>query len=296
MHGTTRGLRTDSGHRLADLKRQRPEWRGWLRLLVEIRRALDEGGREIPVAEIEPGGAGALPDGAPLLHGRTLAVDAARVQRLVRRLASLAADGHLEGAASLGGYRPSRTEAVELLQAAIRQDGAGLAALASSAGVDAGALASVGHFAALPPLHSCGRLLGERVPRHWPRGYCPVCAGGPLLVEERGLDRTRWARCGRCGGEWQAQWLRCIHCGEGEHERLGSLVPEAGGEVLKVEACASCRGYLKSVATLLPIPPLDLLLRDLETVELDLVALDRGYRRPREPGFPLEVRVVARAG
>jgi formate dehydrogenase maturation protein FdhE len=71
-------------------------------------------------------------------------------------------------------------------------------------------------------------------------------------------------------------------------------VPEDGGDVLKVETCASCRGYVKSMATLLPIPPFELLLRDLETVELDLVALDRGYHRPAERVLPLEIRAVAR--
>jgi FdhE protein len=49
------------------------------------------------------------------------------------------------------------------------------------------------------------------------------------------------------------------------------------------------------VATLQGIPPFELLLQDLETVELDLVALDRGYRRPEKSGFPLDALVVAHA-
>jgi FdhE protein len=88
--------------------------------------------------------------------------------------------------------------------------------------------------------------------------------------------------------------LCCIYCSEREHERLGSLVLEDEGERLKVETCASCRGYLKSVATLQGIPAFELLLQDLETVELDLVALDRGYQRPQEIGFQLDARVVPR--
>jgi FdhE protein len=85
------------------------------------------------------------------------------------------------------------------------------------------------------------------------------------------------------------EWLRCVYCGERDHRRLGSLVPEDGGEVLKMETCDSCRGYLKSVATLQEIPAFELLLRDLDTVELDLVAMDRGYGRPEMKGFELEV-------
>jgi FdhE protein len=299
MHGTTRGLPSDSAARLAELERHRPEWRGWLRLLAEVTPALDGSGMaEAPAGpqsgETENGRA----DGLPLLQGRTLVVDAARLQQLVRRLASLASDGHAAdldgGASSLRRYLPSRNEVLALLRAAVLHDQTGIGVLAAEAGVDPGALASIADLAAVPVLHACGRSLGAVVPRHWPHGHCPICAARPLLAERRGLDRSRWARCGRCGGEWEVQWLCCLHCGERDHERLGSLVLEAEGDVVKVETCRSCRGYLKSVATLQALLPLELLLRDLETVELDLVALDRGYRRPEPVGMPLDVRIVAR--
>jgi FdhE protein len=293
MQGTTPGLWTDPAARLADLERQRPEWRAWLRPLGAVRRALDDAGWRTPFAEAESPAVG-VPAPAPLLHGRTLEVDATRVRRLVRRLAA-AAVGEEPASASLRGYRPTAADALRLLAAAVRQDRAAIEALADAGVVDPSALGSAADLAALPLLHACGRLLADRVPRFWPHGYCPVCAAWPILSERRGLDRTRRLRCGRCGGDWEVEWLCCIYCGEREHERLGSLVLEDGGERLKVETCASCRGYLKSVSSLQAIPPFDLLLQDLETVELDLVALDRGYRRPQEAGFPLDARVVARA-
>jgi FdhE protein len=176
----------------------------------------------------------------------------------------------------------------------VRQDLAGIRALACAAEIDPGALTSIAHLVAFPLLQSCGRLLEGSMPRFWPHGFCPICAAWPILAERRGLDRTRRLRCGRCSGEWQAEWLRCIYCGEREHERLGALMPEERGERLNVETCASCSGYIKSVATLQKIPAFELLLQDLETVELDLVALDRGYGRPEESGFSLDVRVADR--
>lgn len=284
MHRTTPGLRTDPAARLADLERRSPEWRGWLRLLREAGRTLNDDGWGTPFARDELAVAVPRAD-APLLQGRTLEIDADRLRRLVRRLA---------GAATLRGYRPSAAGAMELLAAAVRQERTGIEALASADGVEPGALATVAHLAALPLLQSCGRLLQDRVPRSWPHGYCPICAGWPILAERRGLDRSRRLRCARCGGDWEVQWLCCIYCGEREHERLGSLVPEAEGEVLKVETCATCHAYLKSVATLQQIPPFMLLVQDLETVELDLVALDRGYSRPQGAGFALDLRITAR--
>jgi FdhE protein len=291
MHRTTPSLRTDPAARLAEFEQQRPEWRAWLELLGEVERELSDGGWRAAIDDAEVAGRSA---DLPLLHGRTLSVEAGRVQQLVHRLAATAASGNATGAVSLRGYRPSSDDAMRLLAAAVRQDVAEIAARADAAGIHRGALTSIAQLTALPLLQACGQLLAERLPSFWPHGYCPICAAWPILAERRGLDRTRRLRCGRCGGEWQVQWLSCIYCGEREHEHLGSLVPEERGERLNVETCSTCRGYLKSVATLQGIPPFELLLQDLETVELDLVALDRGYGRPEDSGFGLLALCEAR--
>ncbi len=237
MQRTAPGLRTDTPSRLAELERQHPEWQTWFRLLGLVKLAVDDDEWHTPLGEGEPGDGFAGSEDAPLLHGRTLKVNAGVAQRLVRRLAN---------AASLGGYHPSAADAVALIEAAVRQDPTELTALADAAGVEVGPVTSVAHLAALPLLRSCGRLLADQVPRYWPHGYCPICAAWPILAERRGLDRSRRLRCGRCAAEWEVQWLCCVYCDEREHERLGSLVPEDKGETLKVETCASCRGYLKS--------------------------------------------------
>lgn len=295
MRRTGTDLREDLDSRIAELERRNPEWRSWLRLLRELRRVLDD----------PAGGGGALaPDtfstgdlrreDAPLLDGCQLRVDGKRWRRLVHRLAETATGHAAPGAASLAGYRPSADDALRVIEAAIRQDRAGIEALAGAAGVDPKALETVAQLAAVPLLHACARRLADRNSPHWPHGYCPICAGWPILAELRGLDRSRRLRCGRCGGDWRVAWLSCPYCGETQHERLGSLVPEDELETRKVETCATCQGYLKSVTSLQAIPPIELFLRDLETVELDVVAVDRGYARPPTPGYALDLRVTPR--
>jgi FdhE protein len=293
MPRTTPGLRTDTTTRLAALEQQRPEWHTWIALLAVAERELNAEGRRTPMDETELAReCSSSPEDVPLLNGRRLQVDAARIQRLVRGLASTASAGELEGGMSLRLYQPSEVETLRLISAAVRQDADGIDQLAGERGVDPGALASVAHLAAFPLLQSCGRLLESRVLPYWHHGYCPVCAAWPILAERRGLDRSRRLRCGRCAAEWTVQWLYCIYCGEREHDQLGSLAPDDQGELLKVETCATCRGYLKSIASLQGFSAFELLLQDLETVEFDLVALDRGYRRPRESGFALDLEVV----
>ncbi len=46
---------------------------------------------------------------------------------------------------------------------------------------------------------------------------------------------------------------------------------------------------MKTLTALEASPLVDLLLRDLETVDLDLVSLDRGYTRPEGPGYAPDV-------
>jgi FdhE protein len=296
MQRTAPGLRTDTAARLAELERQRPEWQTWISLLGVAERARNDEGWRTPLNETELArGFSGSPEDAPLLNGRMLQVDAPRIQQLVRGLASTASAGGVEGGASLRRYRPSEAEALGLISTAARQDGDEIKKLAAERGVDAGTLASVAHLAAFPLLQSCGRLLESRVPSHWHHGYCPICAAWPILAERRGLDRSRRLRCGRCAAAWEVQWLYCVYCGEREHDRLGSLEPDDRGEMLKVETCATCRGYLKSIASLQGFPAFELLLQDLETVELDLVALDRGYCRPLKSGFALDIQIVDHA-
>jgi FdhE protein len=296
MPRTAAGLRTDASARLAELAQQRPEWRTWVSLLDTLRDALDERGWPLPLDETElarnQSGSAEL---TPLLNGRTLRVDAARVSWLIRSLASTASDGAVEHGTSFRNYRPPEVDALELISAAVRQDGAEIKVLAAQRAIGADALASVANLAVLPLLQACGRLLQSSMPTNWHHGYCPVCASWPIFAERRGLDRSRRLRCGRCAADWEVPWLYCIYCGEGEHERFGSLESDAPGELIKVETCATCRGYLKSIATLQGFPPFELLLQDLETVEFDIVALERGYSRPLKSGFALELEVVAHA-
>jgi FdhE protein len=284
MHRTTAGLRTDPASRLADLGRQRPEWRAWLRLLAVVRAELDDPVWAEPLGGVdEIAATGRTSAEMPLLEGRTLLVDPARLQRLLRRLARAAADGNPPDAAALRHYRPSATEATRLVE-----ETAGRHPTATG-------LAIIAELAALPLFRACERLLQHSMPTWWPHGHCPICGGWPILAELRGLDRTRRLRCGRCAGDWEVPWMCCAYCGEKDHGQLGSLVPGNGGEeVLRVETCAHCGQYLKSITTLQATPSFELLLRDLETVELDLVALDRGYSRPAGRGIPLTLRVMAR--
>jgi FdhE protein len=183
-------------------------------------------------------------------------------------------------------------DAAALLEAAVAHDDDRMTTLAAAAEVDPSALAVAAQLAAVTLLQSCARALGPDSITSWSLGYCPVCGAQPTLAEVLGLERRRHLRCGRCGAGWSTEVLLCPFCNERDHEKLGSLVPDGtAGQLAWVETCNTCQGYLKVRATLRAAAPQMVLIEDARSVELDLAAAERGFKRPDRPGFTVRVRL-----
>lgn len=276
------------GTLLTALNAAHAEWRPLLALIEE---ALREARRPV-WAESVPALERPAPLGQPLLSGAVVRIAPRSVRQWVHRmLAIAAADGPAEPL--LEAVRSGRPDPVSLFGAAISQDVARLDDLAQMGGDDRGVLRVIAPIIAMPMLLACREAWSPLVPAAWADGYCPICGDWPALAEVRGLDGSRHLRCGRCGGDWRTEWLRCPFCGERDHERLGSLVSD-GLERQTIEVCERCRHYAKTVTTLDPIPPEHVVLQDLATLVLDVAALERGYRRAATRGCPVAVHAVAR--
>lgn len=282
-------LSEDLRRRLDRLALATPAWRSWLTLLEEaLLEVKNTAWDSLELsARADPGRT------APLLAHARIALDPSLGVRWVRRLLEIAArqDG---GAAALLVGAGDGLDAGRFLEAALCNDRESLAKAGAGTGAAAEALGALAGLAASPLLQACRRRLASDLPEAWSQGYCPLCGSWPALAEVRGLERSIRLRCARCGGDWRGEWLRCPFCGTSDHERLGALVSEAHGETRKVETCGVCRGYLKTVTTLLPWPAEEVAIEDLATVDLDVAAIARGYTRPEGPGCVLQARLSAR--
>jgi FdhE protein len=266
-----------------------PGWRLWSTLIEATQREMQEPGWMTAVPQLKPD----RPATAPLLAGAAVTLAPGVAQRWVRQLLQQAMhEPHLH-AARVVAADAQRFDALTLLEAAICLDEPRLVELARRGGMDPAVLGALAHLAALPLLQACARLLAQQLPLAWPHGYCPVCGGWPTLAERRGVERTHRLRCARCGGDWGRPVLCCPYCGESDHQRLGTLMPENGGEARQVAICMTCKGYLKVLMTLQGGASDGLVRHDLETIDLDIAALDRGYKRPKPPGYALFVHVLA---
>ena len=149
---------------------------------------------------------------------------------------------------------------------------------ANDLNLDAGTVALVLRLALFPALSFLCKLLS---PLHqglrWEQGYCPICGSWPLLGESRGLEQLRFLRCALCAGEWEFPRLRCPYCGTHDHQLLGYLHVEGEETKCRAATCEHCRGYVKILSTLTPLSPAQLLVADVATTHLDLIAAERSY-------------------
>lgn len=266
--------------RIDAIRSRHPEWCGWLDVVASALAACVESDRWIrrPTPK-------AL-EGAPnVVAAMAKALDFEASSAWLTHLARRAAASGLPRMQSLEGMRFSVGEATELFDAEMDADDERLGAFSQRIGIDLETLRAVSSLFVMPMAHACRRTeLAQEVARNWSDGYCACCSAWPAMAEVCGIERERRLACGRCGSNWAYDVLACAYCGSRDHSRLQSFVVDSDGTQSSVEACDVCRGYLKQVRVLTPTAPKEVLLQDLDSVDLDIVATERGYVRPRGVG------------
>ena len=111
---------------------------------------------------------------------------------------------------------------------------------------------------------------------------CPFCGGMPQvsILHNTGGSLEGGGRallCATCLTVWPFRRVLCAHCGEEDEHRLGYFQSSDRAH-LRIDACETCRHYLKSVDLTrlgLAIPLVD----EVAGASLDLWARDRGYQK-----------------
>jgi len=116
-------------------------------------------------------------------------------------------------------------------------------------------------------------------PERWLHASCPVCGSSPAMAELRDEGGKRYLHCGFCSSGWRWMRLSCVYCSATDPDLLGYFTPETE-EAYRVDVCNSCLSYIKSVDTRALSYRPDMVIEDLGTLHLDLLARERGYMRP----------------
>ena len=133
----------------------------------------------------------------------------------------------------------------------------------------------------LQPRAMLGATEGPAGDEKLPGGTCPRCGGAPLasiLREDRQAEAvTRTLLCSFCSGEWSFPRVLCPRCREERPEKLPRFTAQ---EIpwMRVDACDSCRAYLKSI-DLTKCPDAEPVVDELASTPLDVIAREQGYSK-----------------
>ena len=232
--------------------------------------------RGVPALAGEP-----IPLPVPLLKPALLALCAA----LARGGAGEAADrirAHLD---------ETRIDAGSLLAASLKRDQVAIRTVAMHQGLAPDLVWLVAELAVSPFVYVLQRSLFDHESAspelhaaldRWTHGYCPLCGSWPALAEV--AESHRVLRCSFCALAWTPDTYACTYCGE-HGEKFVTAAPHEERIDRRLEVCGTCGGYLKTVDVpgLTPFPLLAI--ADLETMDLDMAAMEKGYNRPAVKDF-----------
>jgi FdhE protein len=229
-----------------------------------------------------------LAAGIPALSGEPIQAPADVLRPTLVHLCRALADGG-GGEAALqmrAAIEADRIDAGALLTLALRREQAALRVAATRAGLGHDLLWLVADLAVAPYAHALlDTLFGAPAPGSplgnsldaWTRGYCPLCGSWPAVIESAGDHRL--LRCGLCAAAWETMTNACVYCGNGG-DGFAAITPDPDQPTRRAETCTACHGYTKVVEADAPLPFPLLALADLESMDLDLVAIRQGFARP----------------
>ncbi|HEU4766787.1 MAG TPA: formate dehydrogenase accessory protein FdhE [Pyrinomonadaceae bacterium] len=131
-------------------------------------------------------------------------------------------------------------------------------------------------------LQPYGYFIGEPEAAVIDERRCPQCGGKPQLSflqnkESNAESGNRDLICAKCLWIWPFRRVVCANCGEEEPARLAYFQSPSIDHV-RVEACETCKHYLKSV-DLTRLGIAQPLVDEVAAAPLDLWATDHGYTK-----------------
>ncbi len=240
-----------------------------------------------------------LAQGVPAFRGESVLPPVDALGPLLRDVCEVLARGGAGPPADhiLQTIEEDRLDVATLLNASLGRDQGSVRTGANHLGLDPDLLWLVGELAAGPFAHLLQLSLVDSAEHHgdlgalaralhvWSRGYCWACGSWPALAEVSGTARR--LRCSFCGAAWRAE-QGCPHCGAASGA-LDHIAPDRDRPDHRIELCTACSSYLKTIPAEHPTPYVLLPVEDLATADLDIVASDRGYRRPPLPEIGLAI-------
>ena len=129
-----------------------------------------------------------------------------------------------------------------------------------------------------PFLQSYAQKLRELVDLSgWLKGVCPICGTEPMIARLEEETGRRWLFCPLCHTEWLFKRLVCPFCENDDNESLRYFFVE-NDQAHRIDVCDKCKRYIKTIDIRKTDNAMNLLVENLSTLALDIVADKEGFR------------------
>lgn len=127
-----------------------------------------------------------------------------------------------------------------------------------------------------PYLQAVAEKVQPQIKNAVPGCGCPVC-GEPVRMGQIEGQGQKVLHCPRCLAFWLDKKISCSHCGNTDHETIQFLTIE-GDASSQIHVCEKCKGYTKVIDTRQHITKPSTPMLDLNSIHLDYIAQEKGYK------------------
>lgn len=110
----------------------------------------------------------------------------------------------------------------------------------------------------------------------WRSGTCPICGSEPVMARLTRDEGQRILTCSLCHTEWAFDRVRCPFCEDEASSELNYFTLD-DDSAHRVDCCNQCQRYLKTVDERAVNYPINLLVENIITAQLDTIATEQGY-------------------
>jgi FdhE protein len=269
--------------RVQQLKAKRPGYAEMLDFYAEVREAQAKSKTSLKMSPRKPPKEWKdLPseESVPLVQKEDFPVDLEAAISLFQTLCRIgkAANPHLAGQVEKirKAFGDNKMDLKELLTGGEKEQT--IEQVAADRGLDKQVLSFLIQNSIRPSIEAgMEQLRSELESETWRKSHCPVCGSLPSLNLLKGEGGKRYSLCSYCGYQWRIDRLFCAVCGNKEPGSLKYFYGE-GEEAYRIDLCDKCHHYIKTI-DYRNLEASDPCLEDLATLHLDVLAVQKGYKR-----------------
>ena len=271
-------------NRIQQIKKKRPGYGEILDFYRKIREAQDDAKASLRIDPIKPKQEWKklfAKEGFSLIHKEDFPVEVEASAKLFQSICQIGKEENPHLAEQAGKIEEAienkKIDLKKLFKKGIEEKT--IEQVADELGLDKKVFLFLVHASIKPSVEAAREQLhGELDSETWLKGYCPVCGSLPSLSLLKGEEGKRYLLCSFCGYQWRIDRISCPFCNNQEQGSLQYFYGE-GEDAYRIDLCDRCRQYIKTI-DYRNLEESDPVLEDLATLHLDILANQKGYKRP----------------